>query len=276
MPSHDVIYKILTASQWTQIKNVHAWLGSEDDQRDGFIHFSTRDQVDGTIQKHFSAKDALVLARFSVKGLGKNLRWEASRGNALFPHLYAPLTKQSLLSVEPYLAPETTRHRRVLYFHGWQSQVGGVKPSSLEQQGHTVLQPSLDHDDFEAAMRTAETWLADHPIDIVVGSSRGGALAANLATVLPRVLLCPAWKKWGTVTTIPKNTLILHSRHDEVVPYQDSVDLLCNSMLPNDQLIDIGQEHRLADSDSLAVLQSVVNRLPERAFFADDQDAKPQ
>lgn len=274
MPSQDVVYKILTQSQWSEIQNTETWYGSEDDQRDGFIHFSSRDQVDGTIEKHFSKSDDLVIARFSAPALGTTLRWEASRGNALFPHLYSPLSRQGLLSIEPYLAPEKLRPQRILYLHGWQSQVGGVKPSSLEQQGHTVVQPSLDHDDFDVALKTAESWLTDHEVDVVVGSSRGGAVAANLVTTLPRVLLCPAWKKWGTASTVPSNTLILHSRQDEVVPLQDSLDLLNNSQLPTDQLIEIGDEHRLADAHSLAMLQAVVKRLPGRVFFVDAPNAK--
>ena len=67
----------------------------------------------------------------------------------------------------------------------------------------------------------------------------------------PLVLLCPAWKTWGTATTVKPNTTILHSRADDVVPFADSEELVKNSGLPSDALIEVGYEHRLADEESL-------------------------
>ena len=61
------------------------------------------------------------------------------------------------------------------------------------------------------------------------------------------VLLCPAWKKWGTARTVKPGTVILHSRADDVVPFADSEELLCNSGLPATALIEVGDDHRLAD-----------------------------
>jgi hypothetical protein len=71
----------------------------------------------------------------------------------------------------------------------------------------------------------------------------------------PMVLLCPAWKNWGSVSKIKSNSLILHSRLDDVIPFEDSVQLVAQSHLPADILIEIGQDHRLADDQSLAVLR---------------------
>ena len=67
----------------------------------------------------------------------------------------------------------------------------------------------------------------------------------------PLVLLCPAWKKWGTVTTVKANTTILHSRADDVVPFADSEELIKNSGLPQSALIEVGSGHRLADPEPL-------------------------
>ena len=91
--------------------------------------------------------------------------------------------------------------------------------------------------------------------DVVVGSSRGGAVAMNIDSGdTPIVLLCPAWKTWGTATTVKPDTTILHSRADETVPFADSEELVRNSGLPSRRLIEVGFEHRLADPDSLEAM----------------------
>ena len=67
----------------------------------------------------------------------------------------------------------------------------------------------------------------------------------------PLVLLCPAWKRWGTATTVKPSTVILHSPADETVPFADSQELLRNSGLPESALIVVGTDHRLADPEPL-------------------------
>jgi fermentation-respiration switch protein FrsA (DUF1100 family) len=68
------------------------------------------------------------------------------------------------------------------------------------------------------------------------------------------VLVCPAWKKWGEAKTVKHGTLILHSRADDVVPFEDSVKLLVNSGVPESSLIKVGRDHRLTDPEPLAAL----------------------
>ncbi len=69
-------------------------------------------------------------------------------------------------------------------------------------------------------------------MNVIVGSSRGGAVAMNIDSKdTPLVLLCPAWKNWGTATTDKPNTIILHSRKDDVIPFADSEELINNSGL---------------------------------------------
>lgn len=149
---------------------------------------------------------------------------------------------------------------KILYLHGWQSVPGGVKPAHLKQAGHQLLEPALPDEDFDAAVRIAEGWLAENGADLIVGSSRGGAVAVNMqAAGVPRVLLCPAWKRWGSVDRVPPGTIILHAPADEVVPYADSQELLSRSGLPDSALIAVGTEHRLADPESLAMLSKVVD-----------------
>jgi alpha-beta hydrolase superfamily lysophospholipase len=151
---------------------------------------------------------------------------------------------------------------KILYLHGWNSVVGGVKPTYLKSHGHEVIEPALDHEDFEAALRTAQQAFDQHQPDVVVGSSRGGAVAININSGSARlVLICPAWKKWGAVKTTKPRTLILHSRADDVVPFEDSVELLSKSGLPDSALIEVGQDHRLADPEPMeALLRAVEGR----------------
>ena len=141
---------------------------------------------------------------------------------------------------------------KVLFLHGWQSVPGGVKPSYLAQHGHEVINPKLPDEDFEEALRIAQVEFDRHRPDVVVGSSRGGALAMNLDSGdTPLVLLCPAWKKHGTARTVKQNTTILHSRADDVVPFADSEELVRTSGLPATALVKVGGDHRLADPEPL-------------------------
>src|SRR5262245_46077378 len=93
------VYKILTEAAFSEAMGKGHFLGSADDYRDGFIHLSAADQLEWTLAKHFANQDGL-LALDSVR-LGQQLKWEASRGGALFPHLYAPLDLSALLWAEP-------------------------------------------------------------------------------------------------------------------------------------------------------------------------------
>ena len=141
----------------------------------------------------------------------------------------------------------------ILFLHGWQSVPGGLKPTYLTSHGHEVINPGLDDENFERAVVTAQAEFDRHRPDVVVGSSRGGAVAMNLAIGdTPLVLLCPAWRHWGTATTVPPGTRILHSPLDEIIPFADSKALLRNSCLPPDALIETGSDHRLADPEPLA------------------------
>ena len=148
---------------------------------------------------------------------------------------------------------------KILFLHGWHSTPGGIKPTYLKDHGHEVLNPALPDDDFDAAVRIAQSEFDQHEPDVVVGSSRGGAVAMNInADSTPLVLLCPAWKKWGTARTVKPGTVILHSKADDVVPFSDSVELLRSSGLPSESLIEVGTEHRLADPESLAKMLEAV------------------
>jgi len=125
----------------------------------------------------------------------------------------------------------------------------------LKDHGRDVIKPALNDDDFAAAVSTAQAEFDQHQPEVVVGSSRGGAIAMNVNSGDARlVLLCPAWKNWGTATTVKSDTVILHSRADDVIPFADSEELVRNSELPAWTLIEIGNDHRLADPESLKLM----------------------
>lgn len=141
---------------------------------------------------------------------------------------------------------------RILFLHGWHSVPGGVKPTYLKDHGHEVINPALDDDDFTQAVQTAQAEFDQHQPQVVVGSSRGGAVAMNINIGDAKlVLLCPAWKNWGTARTVTPGTVILHSRADDVIPFADSEELAKYSRAT---LIEVGADHRLADPQSLQAM----------------------
>jgi uncharacterized protein (DUF952 family) len=85
------IYKICPASAWREAERQGVYRGSADDIRDGFIHFSTASQVAETAKKHFFGQTGLFLIVVNADMLGDVLRWERSRNDELFPHLYGEL-----------------------------------------------------------------------------------------------------------------------------------------------------------------------------------------
>jgi uncharacterized protein (DUF952 family) len=87
----SLIYKICHAGKWVAAAARGAYAGSAKDREDGFLHFSTREQVAGTLARYYADATDLVLVAVDPEALGEALKWEPSRDGALFPHLYAPL-----------------------------------------------------------------------------------------------------------------------------------------------------------------------------------------
>jgi uncharacterized protein (DUF952 family) len=84
-------YKIITRADWDLALKAGRFEGAAIDLRDGYIHLSTAAQAPETARVHFAGQAGLVLLRIDTGALGPRLKWEPSRGGALFPHLYAPL-----------------------------------------------------------------------------------------------------------------------------------------------------------------------------------------
>lgn len=96
-----LIYKICPEALWREAEALGRFTGAPVDLADGYIHFSTGAQLRETAAKHFAGQDRLVLVALDDARLDPALRYEASRGGALFPHLYAPLDPRAARWVAP-------------------------------------------------------------------------------------------------------------------------------------------------------------------------------
>ena len=106
------IYKICDESSWRALVAEGQYRGSAADERDGFIHFSTAEQLAKTAEKHFAKQTGLVLVAVDGETLGAHLKWEPSRGGDLFPHLYESLPLAAVLWAQPL--PDEIEGRRPL------------------------------------------------------------------------------------------------------------------------------------------------------------------
>ena len=103
------IYKISPASAWREAERQGVYRGSADDLRDGFVHFSAAAQVAETAKRHFSGQTGLFLIEVDADVLGDRLRWEPSRNDEMFPHLYGELDLGAVSGVyELRLRPDGT------------------------------------------------------------------------------------------------------------------------------------------------------------------------
>ena len=106
-----LIFKIAPAGLWAEAERTGVFSGAPVDLADGYIHFSTREQAEETAAKHFAGQDDLVLVAIDSGALGDALKWEPSRGGALFPHLYAPLSLSAVVWTRPLPLDADGRHR---------------------------------------------------------------------------------------------------------------------------------------------------------------------
>lgn len=106
----ETIFKVLKPEEWQAWQAQDPFEGAPIDLADGFIHLSTADQVEETIAKHFAGAGPLVLVAVDGQSLGPDLKWEPSRGGALFPHLYAPLPQQAVLWTHTLDAEDSGGH----------------------------------------------------------------------------------------------------------------------------------------------------------------------
>ncbi len=106
----NIIYKICPEALWRAAEEAGRFDGAPVDTADGYIHFSTAAQVRETAARHFAGQTGLLLVAADGDALGDKLRWEASRGGALFPHLYAPLPLSAVLWSTPLPLDDAGAH----------------------------------------------------------------------------------------------------------------------------------------------------------------------
>ncbi|HHM12700.1 MAG TPA: DUF952 domain-containing protein [Planctomycetaceae bacterium] len=97
-----LVYKILRSDEWAAFEAAGVTDGAPIDIADGFVHLSDGEQVHETRARHFQGETGLWLLALDADSLGADLRWEPSRGGALFPHLYRPLRREDVLWARPF------------------------------------------------------------------------------------------------------------------------------------------------------------------------------
>ncbi|CCV03136.1 conserved hypothetical protein [Mesorhizobium metallidurans STM 2683] len=111
----QIIYKIVPEALWREAERNGSFTGAPIDLADGFIHFSTAVQARETAAKHFAGQTGLLLVAIDAARLGEALKYEVSRGGALFPHLYGPLDLKAVVRVRPLpLGPDGAHQFPVL------------------------------------------------------------------------------------------------------------------------------------------------------------------
>jgi len=141
---------------------------------------------------------------------------------------------------------------KILFLHGLESLPGGAKPRHLKGLGHEVIDPHLPKENFEESVEIAQAEIDMERPDVVVGSSRGGAVAMSLDLKGAKlVLIAPAWRHFDVPPTIPAGTKILHCPADDIVYIEDSDELASGS---DTEVVRCGDSHRMGDIDALEQL----------------------
>ena len=107
----ELVFKIVGAAEWRAAEVAGAFVGSEVDRADGFIHFSSAAQAPETAEKWFKGRKDLILVAIDAVALGVKLKWEPSRGGDLFPHLFGPLPMSAVVWSRPLSLGDDGRHR---------------------------------------------------------------------------------------------------------------------------------------------------------------------
>ncbi len=145
---------------------------------------------------------------------------------------------------------------KVLFLHGLESKPGGTKSIALKEAGYEVLNPALPKEPFDIAVKIAQDVINYEKPNVIVGSSRGGAVAMAVDSKgAELVLIAPAWKKYGVSKNI-KPSFVLHSETDDIVPFEDTQELfrsnhgLC--------VISCDDDHRMKKEETLKTIVNCV------------------
>mgnify|MGYP001193902864 FL=1 len=153
--------------------------------------------------------------------------------------------------------------KRVLFAHGKEGSPNGTK-ATMFKDNFDVTIPKLTNSyemvDFLEDLDIIET--IGREVAVMVGSSRGGALVAQARNNVRKILICPAWKKFKTflLPYLTEDDIIIHSKADDLVPFEDSV-LLRDTY--GCTLIEAGYDHRMSDDQTLALIEETVRKVLE-------------
>ena len=148
---------------------------------------------------------------------------------------------------------------KVLFLHGLESKPGGSKAKALKEAGFEVLNPALPREPFDIAVKIAQDVINYERPSVVVGSSRGGAvaMAVNLMGA-QRVLIAPAWRKYGVSKNLDP-AFILHSENDDIVPFEDTQELFRNNV--GITVIACDDDHRMRKEETLSKIVDCVKEI---------------
>ena len=145
---------------------------------------------------------------------------------------------------------------RIVYLHGRMSSPNAQKCKFLRENGHEVYAPKLKSTDWGQSVNAAREIMEKVKPDLVIGSSRGGAVAMATNTTVPMVLICPAWGKYAPWSICRGNSTILHAKKDRIVKFSDSKLL---SEASGAKLVEVGSDHRMNDETTLKTLLEVIS-----------------
>ena len=148
---------------------------------------------------------------------------------------------------------------KIMFLHGMEGTPEGTKPTFLKKRGYRVISPVLPKNNWKLSITRAIDCFNNFKPDVVVGSSRGGAIAALIPTGnVPKILIAPAYAKFSVAEPLVDNTTtILHCRKDDMVDYSDSEELVKDYGCT---LIECGNCHRMSDDQALTVMDLCLPR----------------
>lgn len=148
---------------------------------------------------------------------------------------------------------------KVLFLHGLESKPGGSKAKALKEAGFEVLNPALPKEPFDIAVKIAQDVINYERPSVVVGSSRGGAVAMAVKPMgAQRVLIAPAWRKYGVSKNLD-SAFVLHSETDDIVPFEDTQELFRNNV--GITVIACDDDHRMRKEETLSKIVGCVKEI---------------
>lgn len=151
--------------------------------------------------------------------------------------------------------------KRVLFLHGWCSD-GSTKSAFIRSLGYEVAVPRLSDLSFWRAVVTAQIAFSEFRPNVIVGSSRGGAVALGVDSgTTPLVLLAPAWKHFTFIRGYERPGVVIHSPFDQIIPSSDSLEL--SLIMRGLRLVMTGRDHQLNDPEARQALADALREFTE-------------